>query len=238
MKIDYMIHNKIHGVMYTPGIDRKVPLIIFAHGYCGDLTMLEHYGPKCLEANIAIFFFDFCGGSLQSSSKGSMWDMSVLTEKKDYEEVLTFVSNLDYISDITLMGESQGGYVATLVAGKHSECGLILWYPAFVIERDCKERARKGYKDQNYVWGMPMGRKYIEDALKINIFEETKKYKGNVLILHGNQDNVAPISDSVHALETFPDATLYTVIGAGHGFEGNQRWEVIDQCIQYVKKRG
>ena len=226
----------IHGVMYTPDMNQKYPCIIFAHGYGGCYKDLEHYGPKLNEANIACFLFDFCGGGLSSTSKGSMWDMSVLTELEDFEIVYENIRSLEYINQIICMGESQGGYVATLFAHYHPEIdGLICWYPAYVIDHDCKERAKIGYKDKNYVWGTPMGRKYIEDALKVNIFSKMD-YPKKVLIIHGDQDEIAPIEDSKKAITMFPNAKLYIVKDGRHGFEGNQRWEVIHQCIEYVRE--
>lgn len=49
-----------------------------------------------------------------------------------------------------------------------------------------------------------------------------KNYDGKVLIVHGTSDNVAPISYSRRAIETFKDARLKEIPGAGHGFRGAQ----------------
>ena len=52
-----------------------------------------------------------------------------------------------------------------------------------------------------------------------------KNYDGKVLIVHGTSDNVAPISYSRRAIETFKDARLKEIPGAGHGFRGAQQEE-------------
>ena len=63
-----------------------------------------------------------------------------------------------------------------------------------------------------------------------------KNYDGKVLIVHGTSDNVAPISYSRRAIETFKDARLKKIPGAGHGFRGAQQEEVAKTIIDFVKE--
>lgn len=218
--------------LYAPNID-SYPLVIFAHGFGSNYTELEHYGPRLNEADIGCLFFDFCGGGLQVKSKGSMWDMSVLTEIDDFEKVLVYGKTIS--SKIIVMGESQGGYVACSVASKHPEiAGCILWYPGFNIQDFCRRKQVEGYSDQNYLWNIPLGRKWIEDGLKDDIFLKMNDVKQKVLIFHGTKDRVVPIEYSIKSLD-YLQATLIPVEDAHHGFNGDDRWKVISKCIEYIQ---
>ena len=59
-----------------------------------------------------------------------------------------------------------------------------------------------------------------------------KNYDGKVLIVHGTSDNVAPMR---RAIETFKDAKLKEIPGAGHGFRGAQQEEATKAFIDFVK---
>lgn len=63
-----------------------------------------------------------------------------------------------------------------------------------------------------------------------------KNYNGKVLIVHETSDNIAPISYSRRAIETFKDAKLKEIPGARHGFRGAQQEEVAKTIIDFVKE--
>ena len=63
-----------------------------------------------------------------------------------------------------------------------------------------------------------------------------KNYDGKVLIVHGTSDNVVPISYSRCAIETFKDAKLKEIPGAGHGFRGTQQEEATKAIIDFVRE--
>jgi len=64
----------------------------------------------------------------------------------------------------------------------------------------------------------------------------TVNYDGKVLIVHGTSDNVVPISYSRRAIETFKDAKLKEIPGAGHGFRGAQQEEAAKAIIDFVRE--
>lgn len=51
-----------------------------------------------------------------------------------------------------------------------------------------------------------------------------------------NKDNVASISYSRRAIETFKDVKLKEIPGAGHGFRETQQEEVTKMIIAFVKE--
>ena len=75
----------------------EYPTVIFSHGLDSNYRELEHYAPYFEEAGIASIFFDFCGGSLDTKSEGSMEEMTVLTEAEDLRCVLDEAKKYDFV---------------------------------------------------------------------------------------------------------------------------------------------
>lgn len=235
--------NKVRGRMYLP-IDGKgpFPLVIFSHGFGSNYRELEHYGPMFAEKGYACFLFDFCGGGPDSISDGKMIDMSVLTEAGDLKTCLNMLRTMDYVDEnrIALMGESQGAYVSAYVAAHHSDkvSALILWYPAFSISERYREMFENREIPTNHQeWGLPVGERYIRDALSVDIYEEIKSYQKPVLIVHGDRDSVVPIEVSRKALQTFAKARLRVIEGAEHGFNGKECYDAFQASLDYLRKK-
>lgn len=172
-----------------------------------------------------------------------MKDMSVLTESADMEAVLNGILQLDYIDkeNVFLMGESQGGMAAALLAAKRSEDikGLILFYPAFVIP----DYARSYYHDVSQIpknpsaLGTMVGRCYFADVIGMDVYEEIKEYKKDVLIVHGNNDHTVPVSYAERAVSAYASAQLLVVEGAGHGFYGPQLLDACSTAAEFIHLR-
>ena len=116
--------------------------------------------------------------------------------------------------------------------------GLILVFPAFVLFDDARELF-KSVSDIPEVYnhrGNEVGKAYFEKSIDYDIYNDMKNYDGKVLIIHGTSDNVVPISYSRRAIETFKDAKLKEIPGAGHGFRGAQQEEAAKTIIDFVKE--
>ena len=82
---------------------------------------VRHYAKLLASMGYASYCFDFNGGSaVKSKSSGKTVDMSVLTEVKDLEAVISYAKERSYTNSeqIVLMGCSQGGFVSALEAAK------------------------------------------------------------------------------------------------------------------------
>lgn len=232
---------RICGRLYLPeGTGQEAyPLAVFSHGLGSNYRELEHYGPILAAKGIACFLFDFCGGGPESISSGSFKNMSVKTEIADLHTVLTEMKKLPCVcrDKIFLMGESQGGYVSACVAAERPEdvAGLILWYPAFVIEENAKKRAVLPAPERYDFFGLSLGERYIQDALEIRIYQKIADYRKPVLIIHGDRDNMVPLSSSRKAVQVYESAELKIISGGGHGFEGGQRFQAAGYSIRFIQ---
>ena len=227
----------IRGMIFRPEAeDKKYPAVIFSHGFGSNYNELIHHGSGYAENGIVCAFFDFCGGGEESTSDGTMLEMTVLTEADDLEAVMDTVLDLPYVDKdaLYLQGESQGGFVSALVGvrRKADVKGLILWYPAFVIPDDAKERAKTGTTN---VFGHELSSDYDRVAKAIDVKKLQQDFGKPVLLIHGDKDPVVPIEYSRSAAANYGYATLREVRGAGHGFEGKDSEDARGMSIDFIK---
>ena len=235
-------NQKIYGVCYMPiGINKKLKSIILSHGYGGNYTTNENYAKEFAKIGYFTYVFDFRGGSASSRSDGSTLEMSIFTEEDDLKCIVKAISNLDFVdkNNIYLFGTSQGGLVSAMVASdlKEQIKGLILLYPAFVLVDNAKSMYKNVDEIPNstyFLW-MNVGRTYFEKLLDYDPYKDVNLYTYDVLILHGDMDNIVPISYSYRALDVYKSVNLKVINGAGHGFYGDDFNLALNYSINYLK---
>lgn len=233
--------QKIYGKLYLPEKEAPFPVVIIAHGFGGNLTQVESYAETFAENGIAACAFDFAGGGRGSRSDGKITEMSVLTEAADMNVVIDSISERADIDSerIFLLGGSQGGFVASYVAGIRPEDikGIVALYPAYILQDDAWNRTPdpENIPETMNLMGTTIGRIYNVDAMSFDIYDVIKNYYGNVLIIHGTKDNIAPISYSERAVTVFPSAELIKIDGAGHGFYGGDEAYSAELAVDFVK---
>ncbi len=217
-------NDTIRGKFYYHYDGKSHPLVIFSHGFGGCYQDIEHHAQEFMDDGIGCLFYDFCGGGERSTSDGRFEDMTVLTEKEDLLTVFKRAREMPEVDkdNIFLLGESQGGLVSALVAAEVADDikGMILWYPAFVIPDDAKKRLEGKDENGGDIFGVHISDEYNKVAASIDIDEVIRGYKGPVLLIHGDRDEIVPISYSEHAKELYNADKLIVVFGAGHGFNG------------------
>lgn len=208
--------KRIYGVLYVPqGTGDRMPALLCSHGFGGSWRSCAQYAGAMAARGYVVYCFDFCGGSPGSRSDGTTLEMSVFTEQADLEAVLAMAQGLDFVDPdrIFLLGTSQGGAVSAITAAEHADeiRGLILLYPAFVLVDNANEM----------------------DSSPEGIPESTFFLWMEVLLLHGDADDIVPLSYSERALEVYPEARLQVLPGAGHGFYGEDAQVAIDAIADY-----
>ena len=204
--------------------------VILSHGFLANQSTTATYAKLIADLGYIAFTFDFCGGGIGSKSDGKSVDMTVLTEKEDLKAVIQYVSGLPNVTEVSLLGCSQGGFVSAMVAkelGPEKIKRLMLFYPALCIPDDARKGKMMFYKfDPNNIPDvlgripMKLGGDYARAVVGMDVYQEINGYTGPTLLLHGTEDNIVNISYARKAREVFPDCTYHEIIGGGHGFSG------------------
>lgn len=234
--------NQIYGQVYVPkGAGEQMPTVIFSHGFGGNYQVGTQYAQALAENGYVVYCFDFCGGSQQSRSDGSTLEMSIFTEQADLEAVIDMMQEQDFVDkeNFFLMGTSQGGVVSAITAAAHKEevKGMILFYPAFVLVDDTKERFEcvQDIPDTYDQMWMTVGRAYAENLLDYDVYEAISAYDKDVLLIHGDADSIVPLSYSEKAAELYDSARLEVLPGAGHGFYGKDAEQAAAWVLEYLE---
>lgn len=232
--------KQIYGELYLPqNTKTKLPTVIISHGLGGNYRTGAEYAKALAKLGYAVYCFDFRGGSTSSRSDGSTLEMSIFTQQNDLEDVIDTMKEQSFVDEenIFLLGTSQGGVVSAMTAASRNDIqGLILLYPAFVLIDMAKEQF-KSIEDIPYTYQllwMRVGKIYAEKLLDYDVYNEISHYKNDVLIIHGTEDNIVPLSYSKKAVDTYPSADLKVLNGSGHGFYGSDLIKATEYITEYL----
>ena len=234
---------RIYGIVYRPkGIEGRMPAVIFSHGFGGSHNTGAQYAQRLAAKGYVVYCFDFCGATSSSRSDGATTDMSIFTEESDLKAVVATIKAQDYVdsSQLYLMGTSQGGMVSAMAAAELSADikAAILLYPALCIADNAKEwfGTKDGIPDTYNLWGVTLGRAYFERLFDFDTYGYISRYTGPVLIVHGDQDGIVPVSYAEQAAETYANAELHILPGAGHGFYGNDFEQTVTWTLDFLAR--
>ncbi|MBC8060288.1 MAG: alpha/beta hydrolase [Clostridiaceae bacterium] len=239
----------LRGMLHIPsGAIEKTPIVCIFHGFTGN-KMEPHFIfvklSRMLESvGIASVRFDF-GGS--GESDGDFKDMTISKELEDAKNILDYVKSLDFVDQrkIGVVGLSMGGAVASMLAGDRKEdiMSLCLWAPAgdmkeLILQTQTEEHI-KSMKENGYadIGGLLLGKEFMEDIMKINIYGKAAKFDKNILLLHGDKDATVPMISSEKYLETYETrGALHVVKDGDHTFNTKVcEDEVLDYTIGFLE---
>ena len=231
--------KKIYAKMYLPAEEKdKYPAVVISHGFAGSSEDNVSRAELFASNGYVAVVFDFCGGGRASKSDGEMTEMSVLTEAEDLNAVIDGMLALDYVdaSNFFLLGSSQGGFVSSYVAAHRPDDikALALLFPAYSLQDDCWERhgSIENIPETESLMNNTLGAIYSQDAMSFDIYDVIGGYKGDVLICHGDKDDLVDLSYSERAVEVYEHAELKVIKGAGHGFQGKPLRESLVEFLQ------
>ena len=230
-------HGRLKALIQKPELKQgeKCPMVIFCHGFSGtkDGPLFELIADTLQAHGIASIRFDFNG---HGESEGEFKDMTVPNEIQDAKKVVEYVRDLRYVSDLAIVGHSQGGVVASMTAGQLSEelgapafKAVALMAPAAVLRDDAIRGSTMGksydpFDPGEYVelWGgLKLGGNYIRTAFTLPIYETAAKYQGPALIVHGTADRVVPYTYGERFHQIWPNSQLVIQDYFDHGFSQN-----------------
>lgn len=237
-------HQHVFGVLSKPENPNheKQPLVIIAHGFNGTHKYGKAYFETLNRIGYQCFTLDFPCGSVNSRSDNNTLNMSIIDEQQALEAVVRHFQMQPDIDPerIVLVGESQGGLVASLVAANETMNihKLILVFPALCIPDNWNDRYKQieDIPEETNLWNVKLGRRFFTELRYMRPFDIIGTYNGPVQIIQGDADKIVLVNDSHRAAKTYKDARLHIIKGAGHGFKPAEFQEEMSVIEKFLKE--
>ncbi len=239
----------VPATIVTPaaGDGKPYPLVVMAHGHGGSRQEGGGYSlmaETMAKQGIASIRMDFpgCGDSGESFTQNNLSNMLL-----DLQAARVFAeSESDIDSDrVGLLGYSMGGrLVALLSAIDPTYKAMVMWTPAVGNSAareinslggpdafaNLRERAREtGEAEYTTRWGssLKVGYRWFVDLEETKPLEALANFKGPLLVVYGDQDDVvfpATSESAIDAARNSSDVARHVVGGAAHalGFYTNK----------------
>ena len=245
MKEFCIVNNNIslHCRIDLPRESQSSPLLIIIHGLTGYMEE-EHLSALAGAANetgYAVLRADLYGhgksGGMFAEHTISIWLEEVLT-------ITDYAKSLPFVTELYIAGHSQGGLVAALATGMRPQDyrALILLSPALNIPED----ARQGVFLHDFRFdpahipasfgldGRRLNGSYLQDAQKIHAEDALRQYPGPILIIHGDQDEVIPLTVSREPAAICKNCRLVILPGDDHDYHlhTGMMTEAVKQFLQ------
>ena len=237
----------LRGDLRVPDGAEKCPIAIICHGFMANRThdMFERITNACVERGIAAVKFDFDG---HGESDGEFSDMNVYSEILDAAKIIEYVRTLSFVTDIYIVGHSQGALVGGMIAGMYREyvSKLVMLAPAATLKDDAQIGSCFGVPYDSY--HIPdffpvrnndgehfnVGSLYFRIAKTLPIYETTTLFSGQTLIIHGSEDPAVGVIGAKRYKERMPRAELVIVEGGDHGFNNSLDF-VVEKAADFLR---
>lgn len=223
----------LKGDLMKPEHTDQCPAVIIFHGLMSDRgnprpNMFSDIAQAVNEKGMAAIKFDFDG---HGESDGLFRDMNVFTEILDAAKIVEYVHHLDWVSDIYIVGHSQGALVGGMIAGYYRDwiTKLVMLSPAATIKDDALAGTCFGipydpYRIPDHISmtnvhneHFDLGGLYFRLAKTLPIYETTAMFRGETLIIHGSADDVVDVSGARRYTQFMDHVTLNIIEGENHG---------------------
>ena len=234
---------KLHAKLDLPEGFEKGPICILVHGFTGHMEEEHIIGvQKAINrAGLAVLRVEMYG---HGGSDGEFKNHTLYKWVTNALSVVEYVKSLDFVSDIYMCGHSQGGLLTMLVGGMFPNTikAIIPLSPAWMIPEICRMGSVLGvsFDPVNIPdtvgspdWAEISG-DYIRVAQTIHVEDEIKRFPGEVLLIHGDEDEAVPYEFSQKALALYKNAKLITIDGADHCYN-NHLDEVTDAVYSFFE---
>lgn len=229
---------RLHSKLDKPAGFGKGPLCILIHGFTGHMEEPHIIAAQKAmnDCGVAVLRVEMYG---HGKSDGEFKNHTLYKWVTNALAVVKYARSLDFVTDLYLCGHSQGGLLTVLIGGMCPDAfkAIIPLSPALCIPEGARQGILLGtsFDPQNIPevlksWDLELSGDYIRVAQTIHVEDEIARYKGPVLIIHGDEDEAVPYSDSVKAQKLYKNAKLVTIEGDDHCYTRH-----LDKMVQAVK---
>lgn len=176
---------RLAGAIHKPHSRGPFPWVVLSHGLFSDKDSPKYIqlADDIAKAGMAAVRFDYRGCG---QSEGFVEDTTISGRLKDLQEIVRFViEHTDCTGRIGLMGSSLGGYLSLLQTPREPRImATVVWATPSHLN-DLEKKKAKGDLPK-------LGDAFYQDLKRYDLLRGLGKVK-NVLIIHGDQDEMVPV---------------------------------------------
>lgn len=233
--------------IYEPADQPNGTIAILMHGFTGNrgytpAALLVQLATRLRAIGVGTVRFDFNG---HGHSDGDFVNMTVLNEIADAQAILSAVQTRLHPQHIDLLGHSQGGVVASMLAGIDADLihKLVLMAPAATLKDDALAGHTRGlvYDPHHIPATLPLsdtltlGGFYLRTAQRLPIYETAQAFTGPVCLIHGDADQIVDPIASKRYHDVYRNSDYHLLPGGSHGLDGQVRKTVLDLATSFIQ---
>lgn len=213
-------------------------IVVIGHGVTGnkDRPALIALAEGLAEAGISALRFSFSGNG---DSEGEFTDSTITKEVADLGSVLDALE--DY--KICYVGHSMGGAVGVLRAAIDERIEVLVSLAGMVHTNEFAQREfGDATPDKGFMWDepdCPLSQTYVNDMASIeSVAKQASKFGGPWLLVHGTEDDIVPIQDSIDILQYANEPTeLLELPGVDHVFSGDGSPLMVEKVVAWIDQK-
>lgn len=231
-----------------PNSDKKLPLIIFVHGYKGykDWGAWELMAEKFANAGFYFVKFNFSHNGTTIENPNDFADLEAFGENNyskeldDLEIIINHFKSQKEVdsSKIFLIGHSRGGGISIIKTSENQSISkLITLASVSTLDRFPKNEAFESWKNDGVYFvenartkqKLPHYFQFFEDYKnneeRLDVEKASKKIDIPTLIIHGSSDESVGMAHSKKLHEWIGNSELKIIENANHTFGAKEPWE-------------
>lgn len=231
-----------------PKSEKKLPLIIFVHGYKGykDWGTWDLMGEKFAQAGFYFVKFNMSHNGTTVGDPNNFADLEAFAQNNYTKELHDLEVAIDHFKDqkevdsenITLIGHSRGGGISVIKAAENKNITKLITLASIsTLDRFPRDENFENWKKDGVYFienartkqKMPHNFQFYEDyennKERFNVKKACENLKVPALFIHGSTDESVTIDHSKNLHNWTKDSQFKIIDNAGHTFGAKEPWE-------------